>query len=123
MKRRTGPPSPARRHESLDAGKRTSGPGDRDTTAPARGWLIEGLIPAGVVFTVADLDDPPPDEIIAAGFDVVLYLHDRGAIDELPVLLSVHWRPGLMPGLEPPAPFWIRRSAHGFEPVTEATAA
>jgi hypothetical protein len=80
-------------------------------------WLIEGLIPAGAIVTIADLDDPTPEELLARGFDVVIYLHGRGAMDGGPVLQSVHWRDGLAPGHEPPAPFWIQLVGGSFERV------
>ena len=74
-------------------------------------WLVEGLLPAGATLTVTDLDDPDPDVLIARGYDVVLRLHDSG--DEkceagVPILFTVHWRPGLVPGQEPPPAFWVR---------------
>jgi hypothetical protein len=91
-------------------------------SAPQREWIVKGLIPAGAVVAIADLDDPSPDEILAAGCDVVLLLHDRGAIDDRPVLFEVRWRPGLMPGHKPPDPFCIRRNGDGFAPVREEAA-
>lgn len=92
---------------------------------PARAWIIEGIVPAGAVVAITDLDDPPPDELIAGGVDVVLRLHDRGEMsDDQPVLLSAHWRPGLWPGEKPPAPIWVRHVAgRGFVPVGEGEAA
>ena len=74
-------------------------------------WLIEGLLPSGALATVADLDDPEPDELLASGLDVVLLLHDSG--DQAfhsgaPILFEVRWRDGLVPGHEPPPPFWVR---------------
>jgi hypothetical protein len=87
-------------------------------------WLVENLIPEGALVAITDLDDPEPDKLIRQGIDVVIFLHERGAISAMPVLLSVHWRAGLAPGHEPPEPFWIRRSGgFGFERVEEATAA
>jgi hypothetical protein len=77
-------------------------------------WLLERLIPAGVVVTVADLDDGPPDSLLESGLDVVLYLHGRGAMRDGPVLLSVHWRDGLVPGQSPPDPFWVRWDGREF---------
>lgn len=77
-------------------------------------WLVDGLIPAGAIVAVADLDDPPPSALIAGGADVVMLLHDRGAIGGEPVQLSVHWRPGLVPGHQPPPPLWIRFTGAGF---------
>lgn len=88
-----------------------------------RGWAVEGLIPAATVVAVADLDDPPPDELIAAGVDVVLRLEARGELTDVPVRLSAHWRRGLMPGHEPPKPIWIRRVGHQLVAVPGGEAA
>lgn len=78
-------------------------------------WLLEGAIPAGAIVGITDLDDPEPAELIARGFDVVMRLHGRGEMLDGPVLLSWHWREGLVPGHEPPAPIWIRREpGQGF---------
>jgi hypothetical protein len=85
-------------------------------------WLVEGLIPAGAIVTFADLDDPPPQELLARGIDVVLYVHDRGPASERPVLFSCHWREGLVPGHEPPKPFWIKRVGDGYVRIEEAAA-
>jgi hypothetical protein len=63
-------------------------------------WLIEGLIPAGAVVGIADLGDGSPEDILALGFDVVIYLHGRGEMDDGPVLLDVRWRPGLVQGAQ-----------------------
>ena len=82
-------------------------------------WLVEGLIPTGATVAVADLDDPEPSELIAQGFDVVLYLHSRGAMDDGPVLLRAVWRPGLVPGQQPPAPFRVRLTPAGFVRVDQ----
>jgi hypothetical protein len=65
--------------------------------------------------TIADLDDPPPDELIASGVDVVLRLHGRGAMTDRPVRLEVVWKPGLVPGEDPPPAVWIRWSGDGYE--------
>jgi hypothetical protein len=48
----------------------------------------------------------------------VIHFGGRELSDE-PVLLTVLWRDGLMPGYEPPAPFWIRfdREHATFVPV------
>jgi len=90
---------------------------------PAQRWVIRGLIPAGAIVAVTDLDDPPPDELIAAGVDVVLRLHASGAMTEAPVLLEAVWRPGLVPALEPPAPFWVQRLGDDIVRVDEGLAA
>jgi hypothetical protein len=66
------------------------------------------VIPAGAVATITDLDDPPADELHAAGVDVVMLYRDCGGLGPDPVRVEVSWRPGLVPGHEPPAPFWIR---------------
>ena len=93
-----------------------------DATTPVT-WLLEGLIPAGATVTITDDDDPDPLYLmVQCGFDVVLRLHGRGAMDTEPVLLSTHWRHGLVAGHHPPAPMWIRFNGHGFERVTEGTA-
>lgn len=87
------------------------------------GWLVEGLIPAGAIAALADLDDPSPSTLLAAGFDVVLRLHARGEMTGGPVLLSCHWRRGLVPGCEPPEPSWIRQGPEGFVNVDTGEAA
>lgn len=93
-------------------------------------WLIEGLVPAGALVTVADLDDPTPEELLAGGIDVVLLLHDTGDgafRAGRPIRFSVHWRPGLPGelGCDPPAAFWVRFDAGraGFVRVDEPEAA
>jgi hypothetical protein len=91
----------------VDNGAR--GPSIIDTRAlPPGGWAVEGLLPGGAVAAVADLDDPSPGTLLENGFDVVLRFAGRGAMDAGPVLVSVHWREGLVPGREPPPPFWVR---------------
>jgi hypothetical protein len=98
------------------------GPMVIDTRArPPGGWLLEGALPTGVVAALCDLDDPTPPALLENGFDVVLQLAGRGAMTDRPVLLTVHWRDGLLPGLRPPAPFWVRfdAAAGGFVRVVE----
>jgi hypothetical protein len=91
------------------------GPNIIDTrNLPAGDWLLEGAIPSGTVAALADLDDPGTKTLLAAGFEVVLRLHDRGAMEDGPVRVSIHWRQGLVPGRQPPAPFWIRFDGSGF---------
>jgi hypothetical protein len=56
----------------------------------------------------------------------VFVLHDRG--DRLfeagaPMLFEVVWRPGLVPGRRPPAPFRVRATPAGFVRVEEPEAA
>src|SRR5438132_629150 len=99
-----------------DDGAAAAPPRRRDGRSdPATQWLVEGLIPRGAIVAIADLDDGSPEHILADGcFDVVLYLHDRGAMDTRTVLFSAHWRDGLVPGWEPPAPFWIRQGPCGW---------
>jgi hypothetical protein len=72
------------------------------------------LIPAGAIVAIADLDDPEPAELLRRGFDVVLYLYGRGAMDDGSILLRAVWRPGLVPGRRPPAPFRVRLTPAGF---------
>jgi hypothetical protein len=71
------------------------------------GWLVDGLIPAGALVTIVDCDDGTPQDALARGFDVVIHL-GRSRLDDEPTLVTVFWRDGLVPGREPPAPFWIR---------------
>lgn len=85
-------------------------------------WLIEGVAPSGAVIAIVDLDDPPADELLANGVDVVLMLHDRGTMTRKPVLLEVRWRNGLVPGCDPPEPFWITRTSRGFVRLAEGVA-
>lgn len=84
------------------------GPNIMDTRGATGEWVIDGVVPAGVIAALADLDDPSPATLLENGFDVVLRMHARGAMDDAPVLFSTHWRDGLLPGVEPPAPFWVR---------------
>lgn len=86
-------------------------------TAPVT-WLMQGFIPAGARVVITDEDDPEPRHYIVLGYDVVLRLHGRGAMDTEPVLLTAHWRKGLVAGHRPPEPMWIRRSENGFERAT-----
>jgi hypothetical protein len=85
-------------------------------------WLVEGLIPTGALVTVADVDDGTPEDVLTQGWDVVIHL-GRRELDDEPVLLTVLWRDGLVPGHEPPAPFWIRldRERGTIVPVDEGT--
>jgi hypothetical protein len=73
---------------------------------PQDEWLIEGVVPRGVMFAIADVSDGMPEEILARGYDVVMHL---GAVKlgAEPVLMTVVWRDGLVPGMEPPEPFWV----------------
>jgi hypothetical protein len=92
----------------------------RDAT-PTR-WLIEGLVPAGAIVGIADAEDGTPQEILDQGFDVVLHLSEH-ELTTGPVLMTVLWRDGLVPGRRPPAPFWVRFTGHGFVRVDESEAA
>ncbi len=106
----------------VDNGRR--GPNIIDTrNHEPGGWLVDGLIPTGTIAALADLDDPSPKTLLAAGFDVVVRVHDRGKTSDGPILLSCHWRRGLVPGREPPEPFWIRQEAGGFVNVETGEAA
>jgi hypothetical protein len=79
-------------------------------------WLMEGLIPAGTVATIADKSDGTPEEVLARGFDVVIHFDaDEGAPITKPALVTVLWRDGLVDDAEPPAPFWVRFTGAGFE--------
>ena len=89
---------------------------------PAGEWLIEDAIPTGAVAALADLDDPSTPTLLEAGFDVVMRLHDRGTMEDGPVQVSVRWRPGLVPGREPPAAFWIGWDGSGFSRMDEEAA-
>lgn len=80
-------------------------------------WLVEGVVPASATVAVTDLDDPEPAELIRRGYDVVVRLYGRGAMLDGPVLQRVVWRPGLVPGRRPPAPFYVVRTPAGFERV------
>ncbi len=82
--------------------------------------VIDGLIPGGVIAALADLDDPSPKTLLAAGFDVVIRLHDRGDMKDEPILLTCHWRPDLVPGCNPPEPIWVRIGPEGFVRDQEA---
>lgn len=84
-------------------------------------WLVRDMIPAGAIVMVADLDDPAPDALLRRGADVVIRLHGRGAMDDAPVQVRVHWRPALVPGHHPPTPFWIRFDGREFVRVEKAT--
>jgi hypothetical protein len=80
------------------------GPNIIDTRGMEGGWVVEGLIPTGVIAALADLDDPPPSTLLENGFDVVVLMEARGAAEPgEPVLHRVYFHPRL--GLEPPAPF------------------
>lgn len=85
-------------------------------------WLVTGLIPRGATVAIADTEDGTPEEVLARGYDVVLHLSEYELVDH-PVLLTVLWRDGLVPGCEPPAPMWIRWTGAGFVMVDEAEAA
>lgn len=76
-------------------------------------WIVEGLIPAGSLAAVADEDDGTAAQVLAQGYDVVIFLHTRGQTDG-PVLIETLWREGLVPGRRPPEPFWAEPSALGF---------
>lgn len=83
---------------------------------PPGGWVLEGVLPTGVVAALSDLDDPSPRTLLENGFDAVLLFGDRGdrAIRfGKKIVLSVHWRPGLAGevGCDPPAPFYVRFDA------------
>ena len=94
------------------------GPCVMDTrNLPAGDWLLEGCVPTGTVAAIADLDDPPTATLFEAGFEVVIRMHGKGDMIGYPVKLSVEWRPGLVPGHEPPAPFWAMGTTAGFERV------
>jgi hypothetical protein len=69
-------------------------------------WLVDGLVPRGALVAIADVSDGTPEDVLARGYDVVMHL---GAVQlgVAPVLLTVVWRPGLVPGCQPPAPFWV----------------
>jgi hypothetical protein len=98
--------APSRELVVVNNGRR--GPMIFDTRGITGEWVIEELLPTGVIAALADLDDPSPATLLENGFDVVLHFAAAGAMDERPVLLTVHWRDGLVPGVEPPAPFWVR---------------
>jgi hypothetical protein len=85
-------------------------------------WLIEGLIPAGAIVGICDAEDGTPDEILAQGYDVVMHLSEHNLVAH-PVLMTVLWRDGLVPGHKPPAPFWVRFTGSGFVRVDESEAA
>jgi hypothetical protein len=102
-------------HDLLVVNNGGRGPMVIDTRAfPPGGWVLEGLIPTGVIAALADLDDPSPRTLLENGFDVVLLLELRGApvIGE-PVGQRAYFHPRL--GLEPPAPFAIRFNGSGWE--------
>lgn len=83
------------------------GPAVIDTRAMPGGWALDGLIPAGTLAALADLDDPSPAALLDGGFDVVLLLELRGApVLGEPVRVRAYYAARL--GLEPPAPFWVR---------------
>jgi hypothetical protein len=107
----------------VDNGAR--GPSIIDTRPrPPGEWVIDGVLPTGALAALADLDDPSPQTLLENGFDVVLRLHGRGVMDDRPILFSVHWREGLVPGVEPPAPYRIKFDPErmDFVPVDEAAA-
>jgi hypothetical protein len=87
-----------------------------DTRGVSGEWVLDGLIPTGVVAAVADLDDGTPAEVLAQGYDVVLYVHMRGRPHAGPVLFETLWRDGLHPGETPPAPIWARLTPAGIIP-------
>lgn len=76
-------------------------------------WIVEGLIPAGTLAAIADDDDGTAAQVLAQGYDVVIYLRTRGQPDR-PVLIETSWREGLVPGRRPPEPFWAHRTPTGF---------
>jgi hypothetical protein len=83
---------------------------------------MEGVLPAGAIVVFADPNDGTPEQVLArTGADVVFHL-GRVELTEEPVLLTVLWREGLVPGREPPAPFWIRfePERYGFVRADEA---
>jgi hypothetical protein len=84
------------------------GPMIIDTRARQAGdWVMDGLIPTGVIAALSDLDDPSPQTLLENGFDAVVLLEMRGAaVPGVPVRLRVYFHPRL--GLESPAPFWIK---------------
>jgi hypothetical protein len=84
---------------------------------------LDALIPPGSIVYVADLDDPAPEALHAAGIDVVLLLHGRDELTDGPILLEPIWRPGLVPGRAAPSAFWVRRIGNGFIRVDEGVAA
>jgi hypothetical protein len=86
------------------------GPNIMDARGVAGDWVIEGVLPTGVIAALADLDDPSPAMLLENGFDVVLHFAARGAMADRPVRLSVRWRDGLASelGCAPPPAFWIR---------------
>ncbi len=87
------------------------GPNVVDTRHNPGGWLLEGAVPKGTLAAFADQDDGSPEALLAQGYDVVLYMHGRGAMEDRPVRFEVLWRDGLRPGESPPAPFWVRFSS------------
>ncbi len=86
-----------------------------DTRGATGEWLIDRVLPTGVVAALADQDDGTPEQVLAQGYDVVLYMHTRGMPDG-PFLFEPLWREGLRPGERPPGPHWVRFSGSGFVP-------
>jgi hypothetical protein len=87
-------------------------------------WLIEGLVPAGALVTITDADDGDPQAMIDAGFDAVLHLGaaDPATLSGEPFLFTVLWREALVPGRQPPSPFWVRWTGSGLVRVEEYAA-
>jgi hypothetical protein len=77
-------------------------------------YVVDELIPAGVIAALADLDDPPPATLLENGFDVVLLLETRGeALPGEDVLVRTFFHPRL--GRVAPAPFWTRFNGSTWE--------
>ena len=76
-------------------------------------WIIDGLIPAGTLAAIADEDDGTAAQVLAQGYDVVVYMHTVGHADRT-VLIETLWREGLVPSHQPPEPFWAQQTATGF---------
>lgn len=95
----------------IDNGRRA--PNVIDARRVEGDWLIEGLIPAGTLAAIADEDDGTAAQVLAQGYDVVIYMHTRGHTDR-PVLIETLWRQRLVPGNHPPEPFWAQQGASGF---------
>jgi hypothetical protein len=78
-------------------------------------WVLDGVLPVGAILLVADPTDGTPEEVLACtGADVVVHF-GRTELDEEPVLVTVAWREGLVPGQRPPAPYWIRFDPERFD--------